>query len=95
MPFLSAKDLFCLRVATSAQCDGTDPFQVLRGVSVWFLALRLRRRTSGWRYKKARNMRGLMGWSGNDALVLAPGLSGLCRRLGERSGIGRRTDTGV
>ncbi|AYL63008.1 hypothetical protein CUC49_15920 [Citrobacter pasteurii] len=31
VPFLSAKDLFCQRVAPPASRDSTDPFMVLRG----------------------------------------------------------------
>ncbi len=38
---------------------------------------------------------GLMGWSGDYALVLTAGLSGLRRRLSECAGIGWRTNAGV
>lgn len=45
--------------------------------------------------KKTRIMRAEKRESGDDVLVLAPGLPGLYCRLVECSGIGRRTNTGV
>lgn len=95
VPFLSAKDLFCQRVAPSASRDSTDPFVVLRGRGQIKEALRMRLVRSGNGHKKARIMRGLMGWSGDYFLVLTSGLSGLLRRLRECLGIGWRTNTGV
>lgn len=95
MPFLSAKDLFCQRVAPSASRDSTDPFVVLRGRGQIKEALRMRLVMSGNGYKKARIMRGLMGLSGDYFLVLTPGLSCLLCRLGKCSGIGWRTNAGV
>ncbi|WP_206678294.1 hypothetical protein, partial [Salmonella enterica] len=61
VPFLSAKDLFCQRVAPSASRDSTDPFVVLRGRGQIKEALRMHLVRSGNGYKKARIMRGLMG----------------------------------
>ena len=54
VPFLSAKDLFCQRVAPSASRDSTDPFMVLRGRGQIKEALRMRLVRSGNGYKKAR-----------------------------------------
>lgn len=61
VPFLSAKDLFCQRVAPSASRDSTDPFVVLRGRGQIKGALRTHLVRSGNGYKKARIVRGLMG----------------------------------
>ncbi len=68
---------------------------VLRGSGQIKEALRMRRVRSGNGHKKARIMRGLMGCSGDDVLVLAPGLPGLRCRLVECGRVRRRTDTGV
>ena len=95
VPFLSAKDLFCQRITLSASRDSTDPFVVLRCRGQIKEALRMRLVRSGNGHKKARIMRGLMGWSGDYFLVLTSGLSGLLRRLCECPGIGWRTNTRV
>lgn len=68
---------------------------VLRGSCQIKEALRMRLVTPDEGCKKTRIMRAEKRESGDDVLVLAPGLPGLYCRLVECSGIGRRTNTGV
>lgn len=68
---------------------------VLRGSGQIKEALRMRQVTPDEGCKKTRIMRAKKRESGDDVLVLAPGLPGLYCCLVECSGIGRRTNTGV
>lgn len=56
-PFLSAKDLFCRRIAASTQRYAHDLLCVLRWVNLLSEVLRTRSAASEEGYKKARIMR--------------------------------------
>ncbi|EAB8439261.1 hypothetical protein DPZ93_15675 [Salmonella enterica subsp. enterica serovar Newport] len=94
-PFSSLPPLFRRQQTAAAACCATETNEVMdeRGQILTTLKMRLIRSESG--DKKARIMRAEKRESGDDVLVLAPGLSGLRCRLGKCSGIGRRTNTGV
>lgn len=68
---------------------------VLRGSGQIKEALRMRQVTPDEGCKKTRIMRAEKRESGDDVLVLAPGLSGLRCRLFKCARVRRRTDTGV
>ncbi|EBO6648442.1 hypothetical protein DW475_22690 [Salmonella enterica] len=90
-PFSSLPPLFRRQQTAAAACCATETNEVMDVLTT--LKMRLIRFESG--DKKARIMRGLMGCSGDDVLVLAPGLPGLRCCLVECARVRRRTDTGV
>ncbi|ECI4749847.1 hypothetical protein DRE23_14375 [Salmonella enterica subsp. enterica] len=94
-PFSSLPPLFRRQQTAAAACCATETNEVMdeRGQILTTLKMRLMRSESG--DKKTRIMRAEKRESGDDVLVLAPGLPGLYYRLVECSGIGRRTNTGV
>ncbi|EAN0629352.1 hypothetical protein DS596_24450 [Salmonella enterica subsp. enterica serovar Agona] len=94
-PFSSLPPLFRRQQTAAAACCATETNEVMdeRGQILTTLKMRLIRSESG--DKKARIMRAEKRESGDDVLVLAPGLSGLRCRLVKCARVRRRTDTGV
>ncbi|EAM2866747.1 hypothetical protein AHS81_24020 [Salmonella enterica] len=94
-PFSSLPPLFRRQQTAAAACCATETNMVMdeRGQILTTLKMRLMRSESG---DKKPALCGLIKReSGDDVLVLAPGLSGLRCCLVECARVRRRTDTGV